>query len=107
MKGAACAAVRAGRKAASKALRNWAGCLGRIFEVDPIKCNACGGTMRPIAVITDDKELTRLLVYMGLEGDFPVTTPARSPPMYRGDEETQLDPATDKWDGVDKESPEV
>ena len=104
--GAAAGAVRLACVAANKALRGWAACLGRIFEVDPIKCR-CGGTMKLIAVITEDHELDRLLVHQGIEVDFPKTRPARSPPKYRVGEDTQLDPGSEAWDGKDEEWPEA
>ena len=75
--------------------------MGRIFEVDVIKCMRCGGTMKAIATITDDAELERLLKHVGLEADFPKTKPARAPPSTGGGEGSQVDPATDAWDGKD------
>ena len=63
-KGVAAAVLRAARKAVSQAARGWAACLGRIFEVCPIKCSACGGEMKAISVITEDEELDRLLAHL-------------------------------------------
>ena len=59
--------------------------------------------MRLIAVIGEDAELDRLLPHIGVEADFPKTMPARSPPMFQGDEDTQFDPRVDACDGMDEE----
>ena len=100
--GTAVATVRTARRAASRALRGWASCLaekhilippgtwrsrakclGRIFEVYPIKCAACGAKMEAVASIMADHELERLLKHLGLEADFPKTTSRRE---SRGDD---------------------
>ncbi len=57
--------------------------------------------MRYIALITDDKELPRLLSHLGLPTDFPIIAPSRSPPLPTG-EDSQIDPILDKWDGIDE-----
>jgi hypothetical protein len=58
--------------------------------------------MKAIASITDDAELERLLTHVGLEADLPKTRPARAPPGMFGGEGSQVDPATDAWDGKDE-----
>ncbi len=99
--GTAATTARAARKVVAAAVKGWASCLGRIFEIDVIKCARCGGRMRPIAAITEAVELERLLLHVGLEADFPRTRPARAPPLGWGREGSQVDPATDAWDGKD------
>jgi hypothetical protein len=99
--GTAASTARAARKVVAAAVKGWASCLGRIFEIDVIKCARCGGRMRAMASITDDAELERLLTHVGLEADFPRTRPARAPPLAWGGEGSQVDPATDAWDGKD------
>ena len=102
--GAAGMAVRAKRAAsvaAERILRGWAACLGRILGVDDIKCPKCGGELRAVAAIQDDVELVRLMEHLGLEEDFPRTTPARSPPGMGG-EDSQVDPAVEAWEGKDE-----
>lgn len=54
------------RKASSAAAKSWAACLRRVFEIDPLLCPACAAEMVPIAIITQDRELTRLLTHLGL-----------------------------------------
>jgi hypothetical protein len=101
--GTAAAIVRAARKAGRSAVRGWASCLGRIFEIDVITCARCGGTMKAIASITEDGEFERLLRHVGLEADFPKTLPARAPPAAWGGEDSQADAAVDAWDGKDEQ----
>jgi hypothetical protein len=75
----------------------------KVFEVDPVRCEKCGGTMRLVAVIGDDEELDRILGNQGWPVDFPRTKPARSPPdRATEDEACQVDPSTEKWDGQDR-----
>ena len=45
------------RQAASVAKRAWAACLRKIFEVDAVRCVKCGGAMKLVTVILDDREL--------------------------------------------------
>ena len=52
-------------------------------------------------MITEDRELERLLTNLGLPADFPKTQPARGPPVHRG-EESQLDPVAEAWEGSDE-----
>ena len=101
VRGTAASMARVARKAARSLVRGWASCLGRIFEVDVIKCARCGGTMKAIASIRDDVELERLLRHVGLEADFPKTRPARAPPAAWAGEDSQVDPTVDAWDGKD------
>jgi len=92
---------KAAKKAASAALRSWAACVRKVFEVDPVRCVKCGGEMKLVAVILDDGELDRILANQGWPVEFPKTKPSRSPPS-RGadtDAEGQLDPRAERWDG--------
>jgi len=90
--------ARAAREAAGKASRAWAACIRRIFEVDPVLCEGCGGEMKLVAIITEDREVKRILEHLGLPRGFPTTKPARAPPLpYDGGagEGCQLDPRAD------------
>ena len=95
------AAAAMARKALGAAARNWAACVRKVFEVDPILCPRCAVEMKPVAVITDDCELRRLLEHLRLPADFPKTAPARSPPAV-ADDGTQADPRVEAWDGIDE-----
>jgi len=59
----------------------------------------------PVAAITNDNELSRLLAHLNLPTDFPKTAPAktRPPPETFGDE-CQINPLADLYLGID-ESP--
>ncbi|TPW20370.1 MAG: putative transposase [Elusimicrobia bacterium] len=83
--------TRAVRAAVSKASRAWAACIRRVFEVDPVRCEGCGGEMELVAVITKDSEVDRLLGHLGLPRVFPKNKPARAPPLPFGGEGCQLD----------------
>ncbi|MBI4679063.1 MAG: transposase, partial [Elusimicrobia bacterium] len=104
---AAPAASRAGRmitraaRAIGARARSWAACLRRVFEAEPILCPQCLVEMKPIAAITRDCDLERLLRGLELPADFPKTAPARSPPRATA-EETQVDPRAEAWDGIDE-----
>ena len=108
------------RKAASAAKRAWAACLRKIFEVDPVRCEKCGGSMKLVAVILDDRELDRILAHEGWPTKFPKTRryqdfrssvcaepegsrpkASRAPPgsSERGEEGSQGDPRGENWDG--------
>lgn len=83
----------------------WAACLKRVFEVSPILCEACGVEMVPVAAITEDRELERLLNHLGLPTEWPKMKPARSPPVAVG-ADSQVNPEAERWDGIDSLSPE-
>lgn len=83
--------ARAARAAVSRASRAWAACIRRVFEVDPVRCEGCGGEMELVAVITADGEVDRLLGHLGLPRGFPANKPARAPPPPFGGEGSQLD----------------
>ncbi len=51
----------------------WADLLKRVFEVDALRCPACGGRMRLLAAITDPSVARRILECLAL--------PPRAPPM--------------------------
>jgi len=46
--------------------RSWARLIQKIYEVDPLACSKCGGTMRIIAFIEDYKVVKKILDYMGI-----------------------------------------
>ncbi|MBI5884319.1 MAG: transposase [Elusimicrobia bacterium] len=85
--------------------RSWAALLSRIFEIEPLICSQCGGTLVPVAAILDDRELERITKHLGLPSDLPKTVPAKSrPPPLEGDscdEDSQVDPRADLYAGID------
>jgi len=56
----------------------WAELLRRIYEVDPLRCPACGAQMRIIAVIMEPKVIDRILAHLRRKGRDPRAGPWRS-----------------------------
>ena len=102
---------REARKALSAACRAWAACLRRVFEIEPLLCPSCGKEMAAMSAILDGKELVRLLKHLDLPSDFDKTRPARAPPEIDFEistvgfpiSESQINPASEKWEGVDEQ----
>ncbi len=73
------AIVTTPRLAPTEATRRWAALLRQIFEVDPLRCPTCHGTMRIVAVITQRSVIDQILAHLGTR----TTAAARSPPSPR------------------------
>ena len=58
--------------------------------------------MTAMAVIVDVSEVERLLRHLGLPAEFPKTRPWRGPPKGSMDEDGQMDPGLDDWDGKEQ-----
>jgi hypothetical protein len=56
--------------------------LARIYEVFPLTCPKCGGTMRIIAFIDDPTEVKKILTHLGEPASAPLLAPARGPPLW-------------------------
>ena len=110
--GTARARLREKKAAVCAQLRSWAACLARVFEVFPLICPKCSVEMVPVAVIMRDRELVRLLTYLGLETEFPKMAPARTkaPEVYDCgppvDDGCQIDPNVDLYEGTNPASPD-
>jgi len=66
--------------AAARALRRrWAALVGRIYEVDPLVCPRCGGTMCIIAFLTEPRVIGRILKHLASRGVDARSPPAPSP----------------------------
>jgi len=59
----------------------WAELLRRVFFIDVLLCDACGGPGRLLAFITDVGSIRRILTHLGLPPLPPPCSPARPPPM--------------------------
>lgn len=59
----------------TKPSRNWAACMKRIFEIDPLLCPKCSGSMKIKAFITATSEIERLCKNLAL-------IPWRAPPAF-------------------------
>lgn len=64
----------------------WQACMKRIFELDPLECEKCGGRMRIKSFIFDPKEIKRISKRLGL-ADW------RAPPSLK--EQSQQEPYVD------------
>lgn len=65
----------------------WAMLLARIYEVFPLTCPRCGGTMRIIAFIDDGEAIREILLHRA-----PKPAPARGPPLWEAAAECDADP---------------
>ncbi len=64
-------------RAPLEARRSWARLIRKVYEVDPLLCARCGGTMKIIAVIERPAVVRQILDHLGL----PTVTPSlRAPP---------------------------
>ena len=57
--------------------REWARLIRRVYEVDPLVCEKCGGEMQIISVILEHKVIRKILGHLAGRG----ITPGRDPPV--------------------------
>ena len=60
----------------------WALLLARIYEVFPLICPKCGGTMKIIAFIDEGEAVREILAHLGEPVDPPRIAPAHGPPLW-------------------------
>ena len=58
----------------------WARLMKRVFEIDVLVCDHCGGRRRIIAFVSETAVVQKILVHLGLPHEPPPIAPARSPP---------------------------
>ena len=76
------------------ARRRWADLLRRIYEVDPLQCPKCGGTMRVIALIQEPKVIDKILRHLRAKGQDARAGPwATGPPAGGAANEAASDAA--------------
>ena len=56
-------------------------CYWRIYEVFPLICPKCGGTMKIIAIIDKWDAVREILAHLGEPVDPPRIAPAHGPPL--------------------------
>ncbi len=61
---------------------DWAALLQRVFKLDALECDRCGGRRRVLAFVTDRRVARAILARLGLPTDAPVMRPARAPPLH-------------------------
>ncbi|MBF0275427.1 MAG: hypothetical protein HQK84_09375 [Nitrospinae bacterium] len=59
-----------------KVCSTWARLIQKVFEIDPLTCNKCGGEMRIIAFISTQSEIRKILKHIDDET-------IRPPPLTR------------------------
>jgi hypothetical protein len=81
-------------RSASPARIRWAVLLARIYEVLPLLCPACGGSMKVLAFLTDPPVLSAILLHLDLPHRPPPLAPARGPPQrdFLLDQTPRFDP---------------
>jgi len=81
-------------RSASPARIRWAALLARIYEVLPLLCPACGGSMKILAFLTDPPVLCAILLHLDLPHRPPPLSPARGPPQrdFLLDQTSSFDP---------------
>jgi hypothetical protein len=88
------------RSGSHSAYISWAMLLARIYEVFPLLCPYCGGTVRIISFITETPTIHHILNHIGEPTEPPKISPARGPPW---EEQTQDD---DSWDSLPQPEPD-
>lgn len=87
---------------ASRARRlDWAALLQRVFAIDVLRCDRCGGRRRLIALITRTQVARKILKQLGLPPQPPPWTSARPPPEVTdpvdGNADLGIDPIPPSW----------
>jgi len=89
--------------------KNWARLIQKIYQVDPLTCVKCGGTMGIISFIEDPEIVKKILKHLGLWDLKPRPPPkAKAPPLniHIDYSDSQL-PPSDDYLYTDVEYPEV
>jgi len=50
---------------------SWAQCIRKTYELDPLLCPRCGGNMKMVSAIVDEKEVERIATHLGYEKYHP------------------------------------
>ena len=70
-----------------KSTNSWAKLIRMVYEVDPLKCEQCGETMKIIAYIRNATSIHKILTHIGEDTEPPKMHPARGPPNECVDED--------------------
>jgi hypothetical protein len=63
--------------------RAWVDLLKRTFDFDVLRCQACQGRMKLLALVTESKSVARYLRAIGEPTDTPGRSPSRGPPYWK------------------------
>ena len=58
----------------------WAELMKRVFEMDVLICEHCGGTRKLLAFLTEPRTIRHILQHLGLPADPPPIAPAPAAP---------------------------
>jgi hypothetical protein len=73
----------------------WAELMRRTFAIDVLACLSCGGRLRLLALIEYPRIVERILRHLGLPTERPEARPARAPPQYAFETDSQSRTAAD------------
>ncbi len=59
---------------------SWAELMKRVFEIDVLICEHCGGTRKLLAFLTEPRTVRRILEHLCLAAEPPTVAAARPPP---------------------------
>ena len=71
---------------------SWAMLLARIYEIFPLICPMCGGTIKIIAFVTEAPTIRRVLEHIGEPTEPPRIAQARGPPDWDDNQDPHGDP---------------
>ena len=72
----------------------WAMLLARIYDVFPLVCPQCGGSMRVLSFVTEVQSVEKILTHIHEPIEAPIMAPARGPPQADFDFDQRVD---DDW----------
>ncbi|MDB9952419.1 transposase [Porticoccaceae bacterium] len=72
----------------------WAMLLARIYDVFPLVCPQCGGSMRVLSFVIEAQSVEKILTHINAPIDAPSMAPARGPPQAGFDFDQRVD---DDW----------
>ena len=55
----------------------WSKMLARVFKIEVLRCDACGGQLRPVCAVTEPDSIRRYLRHMNIDYDPPPRGPPR------------------------------
>ena len=62
----------------------WAQCIKRVYEINPLECPKCKGTMRIVAFLQDNAEISKIMTSLGIPKFRPPPKLPRAPPDQSG-----------------------
>lgn len=72
--------ARRARGGTRRTYYKWAELMRRVFRIDVLSCDRCGGRRKVLTFLTDPAVIERILLHLGLPTELPEVAGARSPP---------------------------